>query len=71
MSRQVLRHLETRVQHEFVLVDEETGEFIRKVVDPPCTVSAADWPAYSSERFPKSLAETQERLDKEAKAKED
>jgi hypothetical protein len=59
-----LRHLETRVQHEFVLVDEK-GEFVRKIIGDPITINAAQWPEYSATIFPAMVAADEIRLAEE------
>ena len=55
-----LLHVESRVEHEYVLMDDE--KVVRKVVDPVVRVTAEEWPAYSGVTFPALLAATQAKL---------
>lgn len=62
-----LRLVKVIVQPVFVLDD---GDTIQEMPHPPIEIPAADWPTYSSERFPREVAEWEERLnaDKESNA---
>jgi hypothetical protein len=55
-----LRLVKVLVQPVFVLDDGELTEVER---EPPIAIPAADWPTYSSERFPREVAEWQARID--------
>jgi hypothetical protein len=55
-----LRLVKVAVQPFFVLDD---GETITEVDHPAAMIPAAEWPTYSSERFPREVAEWQARLD--------
>jgi len=57
-----VRLLKVFVQPVFVLDD---GEELTEVQHPPTVIPAAEWPTYSSERFPREVAEWQEKLDAE------
>lgn len=57
-----VRLLHVIVQPVFVLDD---GENLSPVEQAPITVPAAEWPAYSGERFPAEVADWQGRLDAE------
>ena len=59
MSRR-LRLVKVAVQPFFVLDD---GEMITEVDHGTTVIPAAEWPTYSSERFPREVAEWQARLD--------
>ena len=48
------------VQPEFVLID---GDTVTDVEHPTVAIPAAEWPTYSSERFPAEVAAWQEQLD--------
>jgi hypothetical protein len=48
-----------------VLMLEEDGE-LAEVEHPPVVIPAAEWPTYSSERFPREIQEWQARLDARA-----
>jgi hypothetical protein len=45
-----------------VVMLEEDGELV-EVDHPPVVIPAAEWPTYSSERFPREIQEWQARLD--------
>lgn len=51
------------VQPEFVLVD---GDEVIDVEHQAIAVPAAEWPTYSSERFPREVAAWQRQIDAEA-----
>ncbi len=55
-----LRLLKVVVQPVFLLDD---GETLTELQHPATVIPAAEWPTYSSERFPREVAEWQERLD--------
>jgi hypothetical protein len=55
-----LRLVKVAVQPFFVLDD---GKTITEVDHGTTVIPAADWPTYSSERFPREVAEWQARLD--------
>lgn len=55
-----LRLVEVRVQPILVLDD---GEHLKPVPHKVVNVQGADWPTYSSERFPRELAAWQARID--------
>jgi hypothetical protein len=57
-----LRLVKVVVQPVFVLDD---GENIIEVEHQPTVIPANEWPTYSSERFPREVAEWQQRLDTE------
>jgi hypothetical protein len=57
-----IRLLKVAVQPYFVLDD---GTNVVEVEHPPTVIPAAEWPTYSSERFPSEMAEWQARLDAE------
>lgn len=59
-----LRLIKVVVQPVFVLDD---GENITETEHPPVVIAAADWPAYSGERFPAEVAEWQERINAQEK----
>jgi hypothetical protein len=61
MSR--LRLVKVIVQPVFVLDD---GENVSEVDHGATVIPAAEWPTYSSERFPREVAEWQARLDAES-----
>lgn len=54
-----IRLVEVRVQPVFMLDD---GTDLTPVDHPPVAIPAAEWPTYSVERFPREIAEWQERL---------
>lgn len=58
-----LRLIEVAVQPVFVLDD---GENITRLDTPAVVIPASEWPTYSSERFPREVAEWQAKLDAEA-----
>lgn len=58
-----LRLVKMLVRPVLVLDD---GETIEEVEHPAIEVPAAEWPTYSSERFPAELAAWQAKLDAEA-----
>lgn len=62
-----LRLVKVAVQPFFVLDD---GESITEVEHQATVIPASEWPTYSSERFPREVAEWQARLDAEAKAED-
>ncbi len=57
-----VRLLKVVVQPVFVLDD---GEELTEVQHPAAAIPAVEWPTYSSERFPREVAEWQEKLDAE------
>ncbi len=57
-----VRLLKVVVQPVFVLDD---GEELTEVQHPATVIPAAEWPTYSSERFPREVAEWQKKLDAE------
>lgn len=57
-----LRLVKVVVQPVFVLDD---GENITELEHPPTVIPASEWPTYSSERFPREVAEWQATLDAE------
>lgn len=61
MSR--VRLVSVQVQPVFLLDD---GETLTPVDHPSVMIPAAEWPTYSSERFPREVAEWQAQLDAEA-----
>ena len=60
-----LRLVKVAVQPFFVLDD---GETITEIDHQSTVITASEWPTYSSERFPREVAEWQARLDAEASA---
>jgi hypothetical protein len=58
-----VRLLKVVVQPVFVLDD---GDELTEVQHPATVIPAAEWPTYSSERFPSEVAEWQAKLDAEA-----
>ena len=60
-----LRLIKVIVQPIFVLDD---GENVSEIDHPAVAIPAADWPSYSSERFPAEVKAWQERLDVETVA---
>jgi hypothetical protein len=58
-----VRLVSVQVQPVFLLDD---GETLTPVDHPAVTIPAAEWPTYSSERFPREVAEWQTQLDAEA-----
>ena len=54
------------VQPVFVLDD---GESITELEHQATVIPAADWPTYSSERFPREVKDWQARLDQEHESK--
>lgn len=48
------------VQPEFVLID---GDTVTDVEHPPIAIPAAEWPTYSSERFPAEVAAWQAEIE--------
>jgi hypothetical protein len=57
-----LRLIKVIVQPVFVLDD---GENVTEIEHQPVAIPAAEWPAYSSERFPREVTEWQAKLDEE------
>ncbi len=57
-----LRLVKVAVQPFFVLDD---GETITELEHQATVIPASEWPSYSSERFPREMAEWQARLDAE------
>ncbi len=57
-----LRLLKVHVQPVFVLDD---GESMVEVAHPTVTIPAADWPTYSSDRFPAERAAWEAKLNEE------
>lgn len=55
-----LRLVKVIVQPVFVLDD---GENVSEVENSIVAIPAAEWPTYSSERFPREVAEWQARID--------
>lgn len=55
-----LRLVKVIVQPVFVIDD---GEHITEVEHPPTVIPAAEWPAYSSERFPAEVKAWQAKID--------
>lgn len=64
MTRQ-LRLVKVAVQPFFVLDD---GETIEEVEHQVTMIPASEWATYSSERFPREVAEWQARIDADAAA---
>jgi len=58
-----LRLVEVHVQPVFMLDD---GENLTRVEHPATVIPAAEWPTYSSQRFPREVADWQARLDAES-----
>jgi hypothetical protein len=58
MSR--LRLVKVLVQPVFVV---DHGDSIEEIEHPVIAVPSAEWPTYSSERFPREMAEWQSQLD--------
>lgn len=54
--------VKVRVQPVFVLLD---GDEVTEVAHPVVTIPAAEWPTYSSERFPAEVEAWQQRIDAE------
>ncbi len=61
-----LRLIKVLVQPVLVLDD---GENITEIEHPAVAIPAAEWPTYSSERFPRELAEWQARLNADRPAR--
>jgi hypothetical protein len=55
-----LRLLKVAVQPYFIL---DHGTHVEELEHPPTVIPANEWPTYSSERFPRELAEWQAQLD--------
>jgi hypothetical protein len=55
-----LRLVKVIVQPVFMLDD---GTTLTEVEHPSTVIPAEEWPTYSGERFPREVAEWQERLD--------
>lgn len=62
-----LRLVHVHVQPVLMLDD---GETLTPLEHPTITIPAADWPGYSNERFPREIAEWQDRLNAEAEARD-
>lgn len=62
-----LRLVKVVVQPVFVLDD---GDTITEIGHEPTVISAAEWPTYSSERFPREVKEWQARIDGEPDVEE-
>jgi hypothetical protein len=62
-----LRLLKVVVQPHFILDD---GETLEEIEHPPTVIPAAEWPAYSGERFPREVEAWQKTLDEEQVAGE-
>ena len=62
-----LRLVKVLVQPVFVLDDDES---FTEVEHPAVAIPAADWPLYSSERFPMEVAAWQAQLDRESNGAE-
>ena len=60
-----LRLLKVVVQPVFLLDD---GETLIELQHPSTAIPAAEWPAYSSERFPQEVEEWQRRIDADPEA---
>lgn len=58
-----LRLVKVAVQPVFVLDDGES--IIEVPLEEAVVIPASEWPTYSSERFPREVADWQARLDKE------
>jgi hypothetical protein len=58
-----IRLIQVAVQPKFALDDGETLEEIEHSV---VVIPAAEWPTYSSERFPREVAAWQKQIDAEA-----
>jgi hypothetical protein len=58
-----LRLVKIAVQPFFILDD---GETITELEHPATVIPASEWPTYSSERFPREVAEWQAKIDAEA-----
>lgn len=58
-----VRLVKVIVQPVFVLDD---GENVTELDHAPVAIPAVDWPTYSSERFPREVAEWQARLNEPA-----
>lgn len=56
---QRIRLVKVVVQPVFMIDD---GVNITEVEQPPVAIPAAEWPTYSNERFPREVAEWQERI---------
>lgn len=54
-----LRLVKVLVQPVFVLDD---GENVEEIEHPTIGISAAEWPTYSGERFPREVAEWEAKL---------
>jgi hypothetical protein len=54
-----LRLVKVVVQATFVLDD---GDSLTEQLAAPVTVSAAEWPTYASETFPKQVAELEQQM---------
>ena len=61
-----LRLVKVIVQPVFILDD---GESITELEHQATVIPAADWPTYSSERFPREVKDWQARLDQEHEPK--
>ncbi len=57
-----IRLVKVVVQPVFMLDDEES---LTEIVHDPTVIPASEWPTYSSERFPREVAEWQAGLDAE------
>lgn len=60
---QRLRLVKVAVQPYFVLDD---GETIAEIDHPAVVIPASEWPSYSSDRFPREIAEWQAKIDADA-----
>lgn len=60
-----LRLVKVLVQPVFVLDD---GENVTELEHPAVAIPAAEWPAYSSERFPREVKEWEKQLNAETPA---
>lgn len=60
-----LRLIQVAVQPKFALDD---GETLEEIEHPVVVIPAAEWPTYSSERFPREVAAWQKQIDEEAAA---
>jgi hypothetical protein len=58
-----LRLVKVVVQPVFILLDDE--ENVTEVAHPPVAIPAAEWPTYSSERFPAEVNAWQKQIDAE------
>lgn len=62
MVRKKLRLVEVLVQP---VIMQDDGATLTKIEHPPITIPAAEWATYSGERFPRELAEYEQRINDE------